>query len=186
MLLIFKSFKKLDKMNAKNLIIVMFLLLVGSTVFSQEKTKKQLKEERKIEKQKQTAILVDSKDFVFIADKALPQGYKTIDLTTNPNYVKFQPDFIKSEMPFFGRAYSGSGYGGDGGLDFEGKPEEFTIEKGKNSYKVKAVVKGDNDTYTLLLSVFFEGSASLTINSSKRSTISYNGEISAPVKEGNK
>ncbi|MNJ00080.1 hypothetical protein D3C73_1593250 [compost metagenome] len=51
---------------------------------------------------------------------------------------------------------------------------------------MKAVVKGDNDTYTLLLSVFFEGSASLTINSSKRSTISYNGEISAPVKEGNK
>jgi hypothetical protein len=173
-------------MNTKNLVIVLFLLFLGSSVFSQEKTKKQLKEERKLEKQKQTALLVDSKDFVFIADKALPQGYKTIDLTTNPNYVKFQPDFIKSEMPFFGRAYSGSGYGGDGGLDFEGKPEEFSIEKGKNSYNIKAVVKGRNDTYTLSLSVFFEGSASLTINSNKRSTISYNGEISAPVKEVSK
>lgn len=173
-------------MNTKNLVIVLFLLFLGSSVFSQEKTKKQLKEERKLEKQKQTALLVDSKDFVFIADKALPQGYKTIDLTTNPNYVKFQPDFIKSEMPFFGRAYSGSGYGGDGGLDFEGKPEEFSIEKRKNSYNIKAVVKGRNDTYTLSLSVFFEGSASLTINSNKRSTISYNGEISAPVKEGSK
>lgn len=173
-------------MNTKNLITVLFLLLVTTTIFSQEKTKKQLKEEKKIEKQKQTAILVDSKDFVFVADKALPQGYKTIDLTTNPNYVKFQPDFIKSEMPFFGRAYSGGGYGGDGGLDFEGKPEEYAINKGKNAYQLKAVVKGRNDTYTLSLSVFFEGSASLTISSNKRSTISYNGEISAPAKEGNK
>ncbi|TDE41915.1 DUF4251 domain-containing protein [Flavobacterium rhamnosiphilum] len=164
-------------MKIKTSISVIFLSLLMTTGYAQEKSKKELKEERKIEKQKQTAALVDSKEFVFIGKTAFPQGFRTMDLTTNSNYIKFQPDFIKSEMPFFGRAYSGVGYGGGGGLNFEGKPQEFTIEKGKKAYQIKAVVRGDKDTYRLLLSVFFEGSATLSISSNNRSTISYNGEI---------
>jgi hypothetical protein len=81
-------------------------------------------------------------------------------------------------MPFFGRAYAGAGYGGDGGLKFKEKPGTFTIEKNKKEYTVTAVVKGDNDTYKISLSVGFEGNARLTINSNNRSSISYNGNIS--------
>jgi hypothetical protein len=164
-------------MKTKIAIAVLFLSLVVTASYAQEKSKKQLKEEHKIEKQKQIAALVDSKEFVFVGRTALPQGFRTMDLTTNPNYVQFQPDMIKSEMPFFGRAFSGVGYGGDGGLKFEGTPKEFTIEKGKKSYQIKAVVRGEKDTYRLLLSVFFEGSATLSISSNNRSTISYNGDI---------
>ncbi len=40
--------------------------------------------------------------FVFIGKTAFPQGFRTMDLTTNSNYVEFHPDMIKSEMPFFG------------------------------------------------------------------------------------
>jgi hypothetical protein len=164
-------------MNTKKVVFGLFFLGLVTIGFAQEKTRKQIREEKKVEKQKQTAILVDSKDFVFVARNALPQGFRTIDLTTNPNYVKFNPDFIKSEMPFFGRAFSGIGYGGDGGLKFEGKPQEFTIKKDKKQYLINAVVKGINDVYRLSLSVYFEGSATLSIISNNRSTISYNGEI---------
>lgn len=68
-------------------------------------------------------------------------------------------------------------YRGDGGLNFEGKPQEYTFKKEKKAYQIKAVVKGQYDVYTLFLIVFYDGSASLSINSNNRSTISYNGEI---------
>lgn len=148
-----------------------------ATGYSQEKSKKQLREERKTEKQKQTQALIDSKKFVFVGRTALPQGFNAIDLTTNANYLQFRPDTIKSEMPFFGRAFSGVGYGSDVGLHFEGAPQEFIVKKGKKSYEIKVVVKGKNDTYRVLLSVFFEGSATLSISSNNRSTISYNGDV---------
>jgi hypothetical protein len=164
-------------MKTKNIFLVLLLSLIVTISFAQEKTRKQLRDARKIEKQKQTEILVNSKEFVFVARNASPQGFRNIDLTANPNYLKFQPDFIKSEMPFFGRGYTGIAYRGDSGLHFEGIPQEYIINKKKKEYQIKAVVKGLYDLYTMYLSVFFDGSATLTINSNNRSTISYTGEI---------
>jgi len=174
-------------MKAKISVLSIILALIVTTGFAQEKSKKQIKEEKKIEKQKQIDSLVNAKTFVFIGRRAMPTGYKSVDLTTNTNFVKYQPDMIDSYMPFYGRAYSGVGYGGDEGLKFTGKPEEFTVTKGKKSYQVSATVKGEKDTFRLSLSVSFEGSASLTITSNNRSVISYSGEIIAPeVKEEKK
>ncbi|UFH34270.1 DUF4251 domain-containing protein [Flavobacterium acetivorans] len=173
-------------MKSKKIILVVFLLLAVTFSFAQEKTRKQLRKEKQIEKARQTSILIDSNEFVFVANKAFPLGFRDIDLTTNPNFIEFKPDFIRSEMPFFGRGYSGIGYGGDTGLKFEGKPSEFTIEKGKKTYEIKAMVRGKQDVFKILLSVFFDGNASLTISSNNRSTISYNGEIAKIEKKGDK
>jgi hypothetical protein len=146
--------------------------------FSQEKSRKEIKAERKLEQQKQTEAMMNAKEFVFIGKTAMPQGGRSVNLTTNSNYVKFHPDRIESDMPFYGRAYSG----GDTGMEFDGKPEEYTITKAKKNYQIEAVVKGEHDTYKILLSVGFEGSASLSIISNNRSSISYSGDISAPEK----
>ena len=173
-------------MNPKISVLLVLFLLIGTSLLAQEKSKKQLREERAIEKQQQTEAMINAKEFVFIGRTAIPTGFKTMDLTTNTNYVKFHPDLIESYMPFFGKAYSGIGYGGDNGLKFEGKPEEYTFEKGKKDYQINAKVKGTNDLYKLSLSVSFEGSATLSIISNSRSPISYNGEISAPEKQEEK
>jgi hypothetical protein len=170
-------------MKTKVLFILALSALITSPGFSQEKTKKELKEEQKIEKQKQTEALVNSKEFIFSARTAMPQGGRSIDLTTNPGSVKFHPDLIESDMPYFGRVTGSAAYGGrDGGMKFEGKPEGYTVTAKKNGYQVNAEVKGENDTYRLSLSVSSEGSSSLSITSNNRSVISYNGEISAPEK----
>lgn len=160
-----------------SLLTLTFIVFSLTNTLAQEKSKKQLKEEKKLEQQKQTTILVESKEFVFIAETVMPQSGRTRTLTTNDYTVEFHPDFIKSDLPFFGRAYSGVGYGGDDGMRFEGQPKEFTIEKTKKGHEIKVEVKGANDTYTLLLSVFFDGNANLSINSNNRSPISYNGVI---------
>jgi hypothetical protein len=107
---------------------------------------------------------------------AMPAGSSSIDITSHNSYVSFSPGLIESSMPFFGRAYSGVGYG-DTGLHFTGKPDEFTIKKQKNSYRITASVKGDNDYFRLNLSVTQQGYATLSISSNNRETISFTGEI---------
>lgn len=174
-------------MKSKISILVAILALIMTAGFAQEKSKKEIKEEKKIEKQKQVEEMINSKAFDFVGRTALPTGYNSVNLTTTTNYVKYQPDLIDSYMPFYGRAFSGVGYGSDAGLQFTGKPEEFTVAKGKKNYQISATVKGEKDTFRLSLSVSFEGSASLTITSNNRSAISYSGEIKAPeIKEEKK
>jgi hypothetical protein len=162
-------------------ISILFLLFSLAIInsYSQE-SRKELKERQKIENQKKTEALVNTKEFVFTARTALPQGGRSVNLTTRSNFMKFHPDLIESEMPYYGRAYSGAGYGGDSGLKFAGKPEKYTVVKEMKYYQIHAEVKSDNDTYKISLSVGFEGSTSLTVISNNRSTISYQGDITAP------
>lgn len=164
-------------MKAKTTAISLFFIMSVACGYSQEKTKKQIKEEQKIEKRKQTEGLVEAKTFVFVARTALPQGYKSINLSSDWYQVKFTPDTIVSYLPYYGKAYSGVGYGNDTGLKFEGQPVDLTLTKGKKNYSMSVKVKGSDDTYQLYLTVGFEGSASLTVNSAKRSIISYRGDI---------
>ena len=173
-------------MYTKRIIGLLMLLFLVTIGYAQEKTRKQLREESKIEKIKQIAILVDSKEFVFVGQRAFPQGFRTMDLTTNTNFIEFKPDFIKSEMPFFGRGYSGIGYGGDAGLKFEGKPIEFSIVKAKKTHELNTSVRGEGDVFRINLSISDQGSATLTINSNNRSPISYFGEIFKIKKENDK
>ena len=161
-------------------LLVIILSMAITTGFSQDKTRKELKEQKKLEKQKQIEAMVIAKEFVFVPRIALPSGMGPVNISQNQNYVKFQPDFIDSYMPFFGNAYGGVAYGTDKGLKFNGKPEVFTIEKNKKAFQIEAVVKGETDNFRLSLTVGFEGNATLIIYSNNRSTISYNGEISAP------
>ena len=156
--------------------LIVFLVLNFTNIYAQEKSKKQLKEEKKIEQQKHIEALISEKAFVFNAKTVYPQSGSAIQLTTEYNVV-FKSDFIKSDLPFFGRGFSGGGYGGGNGMTFEGKPEKFNVEKTKKSYIIEVEVKTKNDTFSMLLTVFFEGTASLSINSSNRSTISYNGSL---------
>ncbi len=173
-------------MKAGISILLVFLSVVMTAGFPQEKTRRGLKEEKKLERQKQVESMINSKEFVFVARTALPSGMRSVDLTLNHNYVKFQPDLIDSYMPFFGTAYSGVGYGSDTGLQFKGKPGLFTVEKNKKAFQVEVEVRGLTDNFRLSLSVGFEGNASLFITSNNRSSISYQGEISAPEKPDDK
>jgi len=167
-------------MKIKALYLLVILAFIAPQAFSQEKTKKEIKAEKKLEKQKQTEELYNSKEFVFIGKTALPSGMKSVNLATNPNSMKFQPEMVESEMPFFGTAYSGASvYGRETGMKFKGKPDEFKVEKKSKNFQIDVVVKDQNDTYRISISGGFEGSASLTIISNNRSPITYQGDITA-------
>jgi hypothetical protein len=164
-------------METKKIISTIILIFVLSLGFAQENPRKAQREKNRIEKQHQIDSLINSREFVFVAIRALPEGGGSVDLTTNPNFIKFQPEKIESDLPFFGRAYS-IDYGG-GGIKFTGKPAEFKIEAGKKGkgYEINTTVSVTRDTYKLNLFVNTDGSATLIINSNQRSSISYNGNI---------
>jgi hypothetical protein len=168
-------------MKTKITALMLFCFFTIS-VFAQEKTKKELKAERELKKQKETDSLINSKNFVFEAQKAQPLGTRQINLDYNTYFLKFNPEKTTCDLPFFGRAYNVA-YGGDGGIKFEGVPENIQIEKKKKSYNVKATVKGKDDVYSLFFSIFYDGGATLSINSNNRAAISYQGVIYAPKKD---
>lgn len=161
--------------------LLVLFILIGS-LFSQSKSKKELKEERRKVQIALTDSLVNSKSFIFIASTVLPQGGRTVHLTGSSYTVKVVNDSVFCSLPFYGRAYGSSSYGGDGGMEFIGKSENLTLEVKKNNYLLKCGVKGKNDNYKLFFNIGFEGGASLSISSTNRSSISYNGAIESVTK----
>ena len=168
-------------MKTKITFITLMMFVITGPGFAQESSRKAQRERIKLEQIQQTKMLVNSREFVFIAYRALPQRGGSIDLTTNPNYLKFHPDRIESYMPFFGRAYYADP-GGEGGIKFDGKPKVFNLKtrRGGKGYELNTTVPGSRDNYQLNLSISPEGSATLMITSNDLSAISYYGEISKP------
>lgn len=164
----------------------MLLTFVSFNGFAQEKTKKELKVERELRKQKETEGLIDSKNFVFDAERVTPMGYRTIILDYNLYTIKVNKENVVCDLPYFGRGYNVAYGSSDGGMKFDGKPENITIEKKKKGYNVKMTVKGQNDVYVLLFSVFYDGGTTVSINSNNRGVISYDGKIRPPKTEENK
>lgn len=170
-------------MKKQQYIWIVFFSLLMATGYSQEKSKKELRAEKKMEQQGQIEVLVNSKAFTFKAVTALPMGMSPKTLDISRSTVDFTPDNIESDLPFYGRAYSGLGLDRDPGMTFSGTPIDYTLKKKKKNYQISMEVEGDTDTYTLDLSVGFEGAAMLTISSGNRGDISYQGEIIALKKE---
>jgi len=166
-------------MKTKLSILLVIICFLSFPVFGQEKTKKELKAERALQKQKEIEALLNSNSFIFEAQRLTPRGGRLIILDNNTYFLKFNSEITTCDLPFFGRGYN-VGYGSEGGIKFEGKPEKIKLEKKKNSYNFKASVKGKDDYYDLIFSVFFDGSATLSVNSNNRASIFYDGEITAP------
>lgn len=171
---------KLKALIFNKLLVCFFLIgFMFNSGFAQEMSKKELKEKEQVEKGKETLELIESKTFTFTARTAIANGGRTIDLTNNPNFIKFSHDMVESEMPFFGQSTGAGHYASnDAGLNFKGKPKKFTIDKAKKKYKVRVDVKDSKDSYRLNLSTSLEGNSTITITSNRKSVMTYHGRIS--------
>jgi hypothetical protein len=165
-------------MKTRSFFVILFCFLVSSGV-AQEPVKK-TKQELKLEKQKETEEMLNSKTFVFVASTAFPSGGRSTSITSGASTVKFTPELITSNLPFFGTTTRPTGYGTDSGMKFEGKPEEYTMEKKKSGYEIRLVVNTTDDSYRISLTAGSDGYASLSIYSNNRSSMSYSGDIVKP------
>ena len=153
-------------------IVLMMVLLIGSTCFAQDS-----KKERKAKEQLEMARLIESGRFRFVARSASSDlGYFN-QLTPYYDLV-VDSLHLKAHLPYFGRAYSVP-YGGSGGVKFDLKTDKIikTWNEKKKLFVLQTEVSDSEDSYSLMLTAGLSGFADLTINFRNRRWISYNGAI---------
>jgi hypothetical protein len=135
------------------------------------------RQEKKAAEFEKIATLLESGNFQFTLRSATPTGGKTIQMTSEYTLEAIE-GIYQAYLPYFGRAYSAS-YGGDGGIEFKGAPENLTLTRNekKNIVAVSFEMKTDDDQYKVSLEIGSSGYGTLTVSSQKRQSISYYGQV---------
>ncbi|MGM0532344.1 MAG: DUF4251 domain-containing protein [Bacteroidota bacterium] len=157
----------------KNPIFLIFTILLFAAQDVRTQSSKQGTEEFTEMKE-----LVSSGKYMFEADRMLPQSGASKMLTTTYT-LKVTDTTAKAHLPYYGVAYSNVRYGGNGGISFDGKMQEYSreVKEDKERISVKFRIHGDNILYICSLNVSKSGSATLHIIPNNRQSISYWGDI---------
>jgi len=155
---------------ARPLLIIVILISGFSSATAQKKEKKK-------EQFQEMKALIESSHYEFRVTSIQPSGAKTIHPTSEYTLVAKDTIFT-ARLPYFGRAYQAS-YGGDGGIKFEEKPQDLkiTLNEKKLMINIQFKIKTQKENYDLSMSVGSSGFTTLNINSQKRQTISYRGNV---------
>ena len=129
--------------------------------------------------------LVESGKFLFTADRAFPSGGRTVDLMNRANKVEFNGDNAQGDLAYFGTAHTASAaYSSDGGgIKFDGEMINKEIKVKKKKVILSFKMKAPGEQYTCFLTITPSGSASLAISSNNKTSISYNGAVTAMEEE---
>lgn len=135
------------------------------------------RQEKKAAEFEKIATLLESGHFQFTLRSATPTGGKTIQMTSEYTLEAIE-GIYQAYLPYFGRAYSAS-YGGNGGIEFKGTPENLTLTRNqkKNIVAVSFEMKTDDDQYKINLEIGSSGYGTLVVASQKRQSISYYGQV---------
>jgi hypothetical protein len=132
---------------------------------------------------KSTKGLVESKNFVFKAQTALPLSGPSRNLTSDYD-LRVTPESIVSYLPYYGRAYVAPMDPSKSALEFTSKDFDYTTTPGKkDGWTVTIKPKDYKEVQQMTLSISSEGYASLQVTSTNRQAISFNGVIVAPRKK---
>jgi hypothetical protein len=158
--------------------LILALLVLGSLAAHAQDTKK----DKDAEKIAATKNLVDSQNYVFIAQSASPMSGRVRQLT--PDYdLKITKSSIVSYLPYFGRAYTAPLDPTQGGIQFTSKDFEYTATpRDKGGWDVMIKPKDYRDVQQMSLSISSTGYATLQVTSTSRQPISFNGYIRATKK----
>ncbi|WP_162558692.1 DUF4251 domain-containing protein [Robertkochia solimangrovi] len=103
-----------------------------------------------------------------------------VSLIGNPNFLEVKGDSVKADLPYFGERQRGAGYDTDGnGIKFEDKVTDMDVSynNSKNRYDIKFSAKRKTEIFNIIINVFGNGSSAISINSSDRNNIRYDGKI---------
>lgn len=143
--------------------------------------------------------LVEGKSFEFTANWANPMATQSmnaiansgllppgsnasrINLIGNANFLKVMGDSVAANLPYFGERQLGGGYGTATGIEFNTKPSSYSerYDAEKYNYQIRFNANNNTEQYTVVLNIFASKSASVSITSSDRLSIRYDGVISS-------
>jgi type II secretory pathway pseudopilin PulG len=164
-------------MRTKQLVRSVVALLLVSLSLATSLSAQTGKKDKKAEKAAAIKALVDAQNYVFKAQSATPTGGRFLQLTTSYTVV-VSKDTVKSDLPYFGRAYSAPIDPFKGGIQFTSTNFNYKNEEIKNGWRITIKPADAGDVQQFQLSIFNNGSASLQVISTNRQPISFNGSIS--------
>ena len=155
--------------------ILAFLIFCGRPANAQD-----TKKDKDAAKAAAIKNLVDSQNYVFIAQSAMPMSGTIRQLT--PDYdLKVSKTSIVSYLPYFGRAYTAPIDPTKGGIQFTSKDFQYTTTPRKaGGWDVLIKPKDYRDVQQMTLSITESGYATLQVTSTSRQPISFNGYVKAP------
>lgn len=157
----------------KTTILLLLGAVITTSLFAQD-----TKAQQKAEKAAKIKSLIDSQNYSFVAQTALPMSGRMRNLTSEYNLV-VAADSVVSYLPYFGRAYTSVDYGSTRSpLDFKTKSFDYNATPGKkDGWNITIKPKDNKGVQSFNLTVSSEGYASLQVTSTDRSPISFNGYV---------
>jgi hypothetical protein len=155
--------------------VILLLILVGGIVAANAQT---TKKDKKPTKEAYVKTRMDAKRYTFSANYVLPQRGGGRQLTSEYD-LRVTPDSVVSFLPYFGRAYFDVPYGGgDGGIKFTSTKFTYDVkEKKKGGWEISIRPTDVKNIDRLLLNISADGYASLSVNSTNRDFITFDGYI---------
>lgn len=155
---------------------IAFLLMVSGCVTTQNKFNKQAKVQR----------LLDSKDFVFVAESANPMGGGNIRLTSSFYQLSFHKDSLNSFLPYFGTAFRAPYGTSESPLIFSSSDFTYDATASKSGTRTLIIKMNEpEDPSVLTLTVSSSGYGTLQVSSVHRQPISFYGVIEPNTKNAN-
>jgi hypothetical protein len=157
--------------------LLSFFVLNGSEGYAQ--SAKTTREQKTATKKQDIKKMMDSQNFVFMAQMAMPQGWSTIQLNYNYN-VTISRDSVDCYLPYYGRAYVAPLNPTDPtqtGIQFKSKKFDYKNGNKKSGWEVTIVPHDVKETRQMILTVSDLGYANLNVISNNRQPISFNGYI---------
>lgn len=111
----------------------------------------------------------------------LPPGSSPsrINLEGNANYFRMKGDSVEVQLPFWGERQVIQAYGGAEGITYRGPAEDLEVVKNESQsrYDVNFTLPNKSERLQCNLKIFKGYRALLTVNSTQRNSIRYEGTI---------
>lgn len=121
--------------------------------------------------------MVNSSQFVFVADRVNPLRGRTHNLTSRYT-VEVKKDTVNSFLPFFGRATQAPMDPSKGGIQFISTKFSYdVVERKEGQWNVTIKPNDNTSVQQMFFNIFSNGSASLNVTSTYRDPISFSGHI---------
>ena len=161
----------------------MILALFSGILYCQNR--KELKDQKAKEEGEQyevTRMLLDSGSFEFNAEWATSFQGVRVNLVTNPNYLRIDPEKASIYLPYLGVAHtSNEAFSSTGGIVFEGRLENYQLKANdkKKQFNLRFRCRAQSEILDFDMLVYANGSARVNANSSTRTSVKYLGKIKA-------
>ncbi|HEV9037639.1 MAG TPA: DUF4251 domain-containing protein [Puia sp.] len=127
--------------------------------------------------------MVESKNFIFQAQTALPMRGNVRHLTTEYD-LKVTPTAVVSELPYFGRAFVAPMNPTQSPLQFTSTKFDYTATTRKSGgWEIVIKPTDHREVQSMTLTISTAGYTTLQVTNLNRDPITFNGDITAPRKK---